>query len=141
MKHDIEILGEKLLKNELKSDIKWQYFEKLVAFVFEKNNFETRQNVLIKFSEGKRQFDVIAERFDELFLIECKKWSGNRYKTADLRKAVDNHLERCRLFSEKENKKAVPLIVTLLEEEINNQEGVPIVSIDKLNLFINSENH
>jgi hypothetical protein len=122
----------------IRKKMKWQYFEKLVAFIFEKNNFETRQNVVMIFGKTKRQFDVIAERFGELFLVECKKWLG-RHGTGAIRKAVDEHLERCRLFSEKENKTASPLIVTLLEEEIKNQEGVPIVSIDKLNFFINSE--
>ena len=91
----------------------------------------------MKFPEGKRQFDVIAERFNELFLVECKKWSG-RHKINALRKAVDEHLERCLLYSKKANKKAMPLIVTLVEEEIKIHEDVPIVPIEKLNYFINS---
>ena len=81
--------------------MKWQYFEKLVAFVFEKNDFSVRQNVVMKFPEGKRQFDVIAERFDVLFLVECKKWSKHN---AAIKKAVNEHLERCRLFIKNEKK-------------------------------------
>ena len=40
------------------------------------------------------------------------------------------------------NEAAVPLIVTLVEEEIRVYEGVPIVPVLKLNAFINeSVNH
>lgn len=118
--------------------MKWQYFEKLVAFIFEKNDFSVKQNAVLKFGKEKRQFDVIAERFDDLFLIECKKWSGNRYKTPALRRAVDEHLERSSLFIKKEKRSAIPLIVTLVEEEIKIYQGTPIIPIEKLNLFINS---
>ncbi len=117
--------------------MKWQYFEKLVAFIFEKNDFSVKQNVVMKFGKEKRQFDVIAKRFNDMFLVECKKWSGNRYKISALKKAVDEHLDRCSLFV-RENKPATPLIVTLVEEEIKIYQGTPIVPIEKLNLFINS---
>jgi hypothetical protein len=125
--------------NTITKRMKWQYFEKLVAFIFEKNDFSVRQNVVMKFPEGKRQFDVIAERFDKIFLVECKKWSG-RHGISAIIKAVEEHMERCRLFSKKEKKSAIPILVTLFKEEINLQENVPIVPIDKLNLFLNSEN-
>jgi hypothetical protein len=34
------------------------------------------------------------------------------------------------------NENAIPLLVTLIEEEIRLYEGVPIVSIQKLNSFV-----
>jgi len=123
---------------EMSKRMKWQYFEKLVAFIFEKNDFEIKQNIVMKFPAGKRQFDVIAQRFNDLFLVECKKWSGNRYKKAAMKKAVDEHVERCLLFIKKEKRSAIALIVTLIEEEIKIHEGIPIIPIEKLNLFINS---
>ena len=119
--------------------MQWQYFEKLVAFVFEENGFSVRQNVVMKFPKGKRQFDVIAERFGELFLVECKKWSANRYKISALKKTIAEHSERCLSYAEKTDKRISPLIVTLTDEAIKVHEGVPIIQIDKLNFFLNSE--
>ena len=54
-----------------------------------------------------------------------------------MKKAVDEHLERCSLFA-KEQKPAIPLIVTLVEEEIKIHGGIPVIPIEKLNYFINS---
>ena len=117
--------------------MKWQYFEKLVAFIFEKNDFSVKQNVVLKFGKKKRQFDVIAERFNNVFLVECKKWS--KFSEASVKKAVKDHKERCILYSEGlKNKHALPIIVTLLEGDIKLHDSMPIIPIDKLNLFINS---
>jgi len=48
--------------------MKWQYFEKLVAFIFDNNDFEVKHNSVLKLGKTKRQFDVIAERFGTVFL-------------------------------------------------------------------------
>jgi hypothetical protein len=122
---------------KLSKEVKWQYFEKLVAWIFEQNDFKVGVNKVITFEGKRRQFDVIAERFRNLFLIECKKWSGKRYRTSQLKKAVKEHLEKCLLYKEKYNKEIMPLIVTLIEEDIKTYEGVHIVPIEKLNTFIN----
>lgn len=121
----------------ISSSVKWQYFEKLVAFIFEENNFSARQNVIVKDGFSKRQFDVIAKRYDTTYLVECKKWKSRREKTAALKIAVAKHLERCG-FYEGLYEKGMPLIVTLLEEDITEHEGITIVPIMKLNWFINN---
>jgi hypothetical protein len=131
---------------QLSATVRWQYFEKLVAFIFEENGFDSKQNVIVKEPPHKRQFDVIAKRYSLTYLVECKKWKSRREKTAALKSAVAKHLERCALYEaallEKalaENKeKGIPLIVTLLEEDITEHEGVLIVPIMKLNWFLNN---
>lgn len=118
----------------ISNQARWQYFEKLVAFIFEQNGFETRQNVVIK-NGGKRQFDVIAKRYGTTYLVECKKWKSRREKTSALKNAVKKHLERCQLYEEL-NGRGIPLIVTLFEEETTEYDGVVIIPILKLNTVI-----
>ncbi len=119
-------------------EMKWQYFEKLVGWVFEQNGFDVRVNVTESFGQGrKRQFDVVAEGFRVTFLVECKKWSGKRHKVSLLKKAVKEHRERCGMYAKKHGKDVVPLVVTLTEEDILLHEKIPIIPVDKLNTFIN----
>lgn len=124
---------------KISKEAKWQYFEKLVGYIFEKNNFDVKVGVIVKDGFGiKRQFDVVATRFEKTFLIECKKWKSRREYNAAIKSAVKKHLERCKLWEEVRGE-GTPIIVTLVEGEIEEHEGVPIVPIAKLNWFINAD--
>jgi hypothetical protein len=89
------------------------------------------------YNKKRRQYDVIAWKGNQTFLVECKKWAGNRYRLSAVKKAVDQHKERTTFYAVITNEDAIPLLVTLIEEEIRLYEGVPIVSIQKLNSFVN----
>ncbi|HUS75815.1 MAG TPA: restriction endonuclease [Methanothrix sp.] len=115
----------------------WQDFERLAAFVFAENDFHVKTNTVKTSNKKRRQFDVIAKKNNKTFLIECKKWSGNRYRLSALKIAVKKHKERCEFYKNLTNEKSIPIIVTLIEEEILIYEDVPIVPISRLNSFIN----
>jgi len=125
---DLEIVSREVI---------WQNFEKLAAFIFEKNNFEVRTNTVKTFNKKRRQYDAIAKKGSQTFLIECKKWSGNRCRLSALKRAIKQHIERTAFYKAATDEDAIPVIVTLIEEEIRFYEGVPIVPIQKLNSFIN----
>jgi hypothetical protein len=118
-------------------EVVWQNFEKLAAFIFEENNFLTKTNTIRIFNKKRRQYDIIAKKYDKTFLIECKKWSGNRYRLSALKAAIKQHKERTEFYHNLTKENAVPIIVTLIEEEIKFHDGVPIVPISKLNSYIN----
>jgi len=118
-------------------EVVWQNFEWLAAFIFEKNNFRVKVNTVKTHNKTKRQYDVIAWKGNQTFLVECKKWAGNRYRLSAMKKAVEQHKERTRFFAAVTNEAAIPLLVTLIEEEIRVYEGVPIVPVQKLNQFVN----
>jgi len=118
-------------------EVVWQNFERLAAFIFEKNNFRVSVNIVKSGQKTKRQYDVIAWKGNQTFLVECKKWAGNRYRLSAIKKAVEQHKERAAFYAAVTNEDAIPLLVTLIEEEIQVYEGVPIVSIQKLNSFVN----
>jgi hypothetical protein len=120
-------------------EVVWQNFERLAAFIFEKNNFQVETGKVKTSNKKRRQYDVIAKKADKTFLVECKKWAGNRYRLSAMRAAVKQHKERCEFYDIITNENAIPVIVTLIEEEILFFEGVPVVPILKLNSFINEE--
>jgi hypothetical protein len=72
-------------------------------------------------------------------LVECKKWAGNRYRLSALKAAIKKHKERSEFYRILTNENVIPIIVTLIEEEIIFYEEIPIVPILKLNSFINEE--
>jgi len=118
-------------------EVVWQNFERLAAFIFEENNFEVQVNTVKTIKNKRRQYDVIARNKDETFLIECKKWAGAHYRLSALKKAVKQHKERTEFFRSLTEENVIPIIVTLIEEEIKFYEEIPIVPIFKLNSFIN----
>jgi hypothetical protein len=115
----------------------WQNFERLTAFVFAENDFSVKINTVRTLNKRRRQYDVIAKRSDKTFLIECKKWAGNRYRLSALKRAAEQHRERSEFYRRLTDEDVIPVIVTLIEEEISFCEGIPVVPILKLNSFIN----
>lgn len=124
---DLEIVSEGVI---------WQNFERLAAFIFEKNDFRVTVNTVKTYHKKRRQYDVIARKSNQTFLIECKKWAGNRYRLSALKKAVEQHNERTTFYNNITSEDAIPLLVTLVEEEIRLYEGVPLVPVLKLNSYI-----
>ena len=136
---DIESIGDLEIVSE---ESLWQNFERLAAFIFEKNDFRVNVNTVKTLNKKRRQYDVIAKKSNQTFLIECKKWSGNRYRLSALKKTIIQHKERTTFYESISNEDAIPLIVTLIEEEILVFEGVPLVPVQKLNSFIGElDNH
>jgi protease II len=124
---------------KVSKEVVWQKFERLAAFIFEENDFQVKTNIVKTSNKKRRQYDVIAKKKDKTFLIECKKWAGNRSRLSALRTAAKKHIERSGFYRDLTNENVLPIVVTLIEEEIRFIEGVPIVPIMKLNSFINEE--
>jgi hypothetical protein len=114
----------------------WQHFERLTAFIFEQNGFRVSVGTVATRNRQRRQYDVIARKNGRTVLVECKRWSKNRYRLSALRKAIGQHRERAQFYGEITQEDAVPVMVTLIEEEIRIFEGVPLVPVQRLNAFI-----
>jgi Holliday junction resolvase len=114
----------------------WQDFERLAAFIFEKNGFSVRVGIVKTRGRQRRQYDVIAEKDGRTLLVECKQWAGNRYRLSALKTAVAKHRERALFYESVTGGDAVPVIVVLIEEEIRVFEGMPLVPVHRLNAFI-----
>lgn len=124
--------------DRVSTEVVWQNFEKLTAFIFEKNDFQAVTNIVKTLKKKKRrQYDVIAKTNSKTYLVECKKWAGNRSRLSALKKAIEMHKERTEFYQLLTREDAIPIVVTLVEEEIRSYEGVFIVPILRLNSFIN----
>jgi protease II len=121
---------------KVSSESIWQNFERLVAFIFEKNDFQVEIGRVKTLKRRRRQYDIIARQKNQTILVECKRWSGNRYRLSALKKAAKDHRERSEFYRDLTNEWVTPIIVTLVEEEIQVCEEIPIVPIFKLNSFI-----
>jgi len=88
-------------------EVVWQHFERLAAFIFEKNNFRVKVNTVKTHQKTKRQYDVIAWKGNQTFLVECKKWAGNRYRLSAIKKAVEQHKERTLFYASVTNEDAI----------------------------------
>jgi hypothetical protein len=53
-----------------------------------------------------------------------------------LKRAIAQHRERAAFYGAVTDEDAVPVIVTLIEEEVHVYDGVPIVPVLRLNSFI-----
>lgn len=118
-------------------EVVWQKFEVLVGFIFEANNFQVNINKVRTFNKKRRQYDVIAKKNDKTYLVECKKWSGDRYRLSALKKAIEKHKERTEFYRNLSRENSIPIIVTFVEEDIKFYENMPIVPVFRLNSFIN----
>lgn len=113
----------------------WQRFEEIVGKIFELNDYEVEIGRVVSFGGTKRQYDVIA-REENCILVDCKKWDNKRRIKHGLKRAVSDQTERVEMFESDMEK--YPLLVTSSQSPIEFYEGVPIVPVYKLNLFLSN---
>ena len=135
---DLEEIKRLVLEGEelehILERVDWKEFENTVAEIFKANGFSVRQN--FRFGEKRRnEIDILARRGEVVFAVDCKHWKGGRYKKSQLKVACEKQKKRCR-FLELMHRKVRPLIVTLLDEDLMEENGVYIVPVWKLNSFL-----
>ena len=117
---------------KIAEEVKWQYFEKLVEFIFKENDYDTEHNKVVVFDKTKRQYDLIAKKLNKKFIVECKK---HKYiPPGKLTKQVEKHEERAKML----DSNAQTLLVTYKQPAFNQINTTYIVSLMKLNWFLNN---
>ena len=113
--------------------IDWKDFEGLVAKILDSKNFDVSQNFRMK--NPTMEIDVIGIRFGIAILIDCKHWKRMSHSTLEV--IVRKQIERVKHYVSSTNDViAVPVIVTLYQEETGFINKVPIVPILKFSSFI-----
>ena len=110
----------------------WQDFESITGLILEKKDFDVTKNLIL--TKPRMEIDVVGTKMDIALLIDCKHWK-NMSKSA-LNEIVKKQVERVKRYVADENISALPVIVTLHQEEIQFIENVPIVPIMKLSSFL-----
>jgi hypothetical protein len=68
-------------------------------------------------------------------LVERKEMGRQSLLVIGIEKAIEQHKDRTPFYEQITQVEAFPIIVTIIEEEIQVYEGVPIVPVNKLDSF------
>ena len=110
----------------------WRDFESLTGIILQEHDFDVTKNLIL--TKPRMEIDVIGEKMNIALLIDCKHWKNmNKYA---LNEIVKKQIERVKHFISDRNVSALPVIVTLHQEEIQFIGNVPIVPIMKLSSFL-----
>ena len=110
----------------------WRDFESLTGLILEEKDFDVTKNLIL--TKPRMEIDVIGKKMDIALLIDCKHWKTMSKSALD--EIVKKQIERVKRYVADENVSALPVIVTLHQEEIQFVDNVPIVPIMKLSSFL-----
>ena len=110
----------------------WQDFESITGLFLQEKDFDVTKNLIL--TKPRMEIDVIGRKMDIALLIDCKHWKTMSKSALD--EIVKKQVERVKRYVADENMSALPVIVTLHQEEIQFIENVPIVPIMKLSSFL-----
>ena len=110
----------------------WRDFESLTGLILEEKDFDVTKNLIL--TKPRMEIDVIGKKMDIALLIDCKHWKTMSKSALD--EIVKKQIERVKRYVADESMSALPVIVTLHQEEIQFVDNVPIVPIMKLSSFL-----
>ena len=113
--------------------LSWQNFEGLVSRVLDENGFHIQKNLIL--TKPRMEIDVVGIKLGISILIDCKHWK--RMTQSALNDIVEKQVERVKSYVQKtESTSAIPVIVTLHQENVDFVNQVPIVPIMELSSFL-----
>ena len=139
-------LGEP--ERQILQSLTWQEFEEFVAHVFTYYDFQVHHR--FRFSTNRRfEIDIIARREPILFCVDCKQYGVRLGKASVLRTATEEQLLRTKTLAnhfarfqadlgclEWQAPLFVPMLVTMMHEDIQFNDRIPIVPASNLNGFL-----
>ena len=119
--------------DEVAEKISWRDFEGLVAEILESKDFAAMRNFMLK--DLRMEIDVVGVKLGVALLIDCKHWK--RTTPSALKTIVQKQIERTKHYvASTEGAMAIPVIVTLYQDEIDFINKVPIVPIFQFSSFV-----
>ena len=110
----------------------WRDFESLTGLILEEKDFDVTKNLIM--TKPRMEIDVVGKKMGIALLIDCKHWKTMSKSALD--EIVKKQIERVKRYVADESMSALPVIVTLHQEEIQFVDNVPIVPIMKLSSFL-----
>ena len=117
------------------SKINWHDFELFSSEIMRFHGYDVYTNFRLK--NPKREIDVMGIKSRKALLIDCKHWKKS--SLSGLKQIVEKQKNRTMLFVQKSKmnvENAFPIVITFLPNAFEFIDGVPIVSINKLNSFL-----
>ena len=133
LKIAVSLLEKGFPIDEISIALDWRDFEGLTAEILSEKNFAVLKNMML--TKPRMEIDVVGIRLGIAILIDCKHWK--RYSSSALSTAVKKQIERTKQYVAKTpGAIAVPVIVTLYQDNIDFIQNVPIVPIFQFASFV-----
>ncbi len=130
------------------TSLTWQEFEEFVAQILSAHGFQVRHR--FRYTTTRRyEIDILAGRQPVLFCIDCKQYGVRLGKAASLRTASEEQFQRTQALARNFVKFQadlgfldwpdiilIPMLVTLLTEDIQFHDRVPIIPASLFNAFL-----
>ncbi len=118
---------------DVSEHLSWKDFEALVGQILDEFGFEVEKNLIL--TKPRMEIDVIGVKLGIVLLIDCKHWK--KMSNSELSQIVKKQIDRVKRYVNQINGiMAVPVIVTLHQEEVTFIKRVPIVPIMQLASFL-----
>lgn len=120
---------------DISSKLNWHDFELFSSELLKYHGYTVYTNFRLK--NPKREIDIIGIKSQKALLIDCKHWK--KKSITGLKQIVEKQKNRSKLFIQKSNMKVqnvFPIVLTFLPNGNSFINGVPIISINKLNSFL-----
>ena len=118
---------------QVSEHLDWKDFEGLVAQILEEKGLATMRNMIL--TKPRMEIDVVGINHGIAMLIDCKHWK--KLSQSTLNTIVEKQIKRVKHYVSKTNEAiAVPVIVTLYQEQISFIDKVPIVPIQQFSSFV-----
>jgi Holliday junction resolvase-like predicted endonuclease len=134
--------------DKVSSLLHWKEFEAITALAFEHNCYSVVGN--LRFKQGIRRYeiDIIGCRKPFVVCVDCKHWHHG-FSKSTLNRVVEEQVERVRALARSlpnpkvrlecgswSSAKFVPVILSLIKNELKFCAGVPVVPILELQDFL-----
>lgn len=120
---------------DISSKLNWHDFELFSSELLKYHGYTVYTNFRLK--NPKREIDIIGIKSQKALLIDCKHWK--KKSITGLKQIVEKQKNRSKLFIQKSNmnvQNVFPIVLTFLPNGNSFINGVPIISINKLNSFL-----
>jgi len=119
----------------------WKDFEGFCAMAISAAGYNVRRNVRLR--KPTRQIDIVAESPSLVLVVDCKHWRRG-VGQGSLEPVASAQAERTRLLVERttgdKGKAHLPVVLTVVDNQVRVVGGVPIVPIQGLKDFLSSVN-
>jgi hypothetical protein len=117
----------------------WDEFEDYCALAMSAAGYGVRRNVHLR--KPRRQIDIIAESGSLVLAVDCKHWRRGS-GPASLVAQVQAQAERTRMYAKgagaPPGTRFLPVLVTMLDNQIRSVDGMPVVPIQALREFLSA---
>jgi hypothetical protein len=121
--------------------LKWDEFEQYCAMAISAAGFTVMRNVRLR--KPTRQIDIIAESPTIVLSIDCKHWKRSAGEGGLVAPALAQ-AERTRMYAmgskHRGNRAYLPMLLTMIDNQVRVVEGVPIVPLQALREFLATVN-